>query len=383
MVTLMRIFLEFLRLGCTSFGGPAAHIGFFQRRFVHELRWVPEEDFASTLALCQFLPGPSSSQLGFAIGYKRAGLGGALAAFSGFTLPSALLMLMAGLGATWLHSPGPWSAVLYMLQLTAVVVVADAVINMYQRYCQGPALRWLCSIGFIAFLVLPAQLPLLVVAALLGALFVSPSSPTRSVAAARPKLGWLTAAGVIAVWAAWQSQAATLGVGHAIAGFAQAGMWVFGGGHVVLPILQHQFPALDSNQFLAGYGLAQALPGPLFSFAAYLGTQVFDNPVLGACIALIAIFAPGFCLLLGVLDHWQTLVQKPRLGGAIAAVNAAVVALLAAALWHPLISHCIVVPFQLLLAVVGLWLLRVRRWPVLGLLTLAVVIGLLQGFEFG
>lgn len=365
-------------MGCTSFGGPAAHIGFFQRRFVQELNWLHPDDFANTLALCQFLPGPSSSQLGFAIGYKQAGLAGAAAAFVGFTLPSALLMLLAGLGASWLLTPGPWAAVISMLQLTAVVVVADAVIALFSRYCRTAPLRWLTGLWFVAFLLLPTQLPLLLVAAVLG--YLGTGKQALAAPSTGPRIGWLLIAAACALAGLWLSQHGE-GASQITAGFVHTGLWVFGGGHVVLPLLQHQFPGLDSGQFLAGYGLAQALPGPLFSFAAYLGTQLYDQPILGALLALMAIFLPGFCLLLGLLNHWQSLSQKPRLQGAIAAVNAAVVALLAAALWQPLISHSLHTWGQLVLAVAGLALLRVARLPVLGLLGLALIAGMVQGFS--
>lgn len=376
------IFWEFLRLGCTSFGGPAAHIGYFHRRFAQELQWLKPEDFASTLALCQFLPGPSSSQLGFAIGYRRGGLGGALAAFLGFTTPSALIMLGAGLGGHWLFSNGPWSAVITMLQLTAVIVVADAVLSLYARYCQHSQWRWLAGLWFLGFLLQPSQLPLLLLAGAVGARLAKPSSSAEPTPMEAPQTGlrwgWLIPVAVLAVGAALLG--GTEGWLAQTAGFAHAGLWVFGGGHVVLPMLQHQFPMLDSSQFLAGYGLAQALPGPLFSFAAYVGTQVFEQPVWGGLLALLAIFAPGFCLLLALLDHWQALAQRPRLAGAVAGLNAAVVALLAASLWHPVITHSVLGLGQLVTVAIGLWLLRVRQLPVLWLLALALVLGLLEGF---
>lgn len=378
MTRYLQIFLEFLRLGSTSFGGPAAHIGYFQRRFVTELGWETDDRFTNTLALCQFLPGPSSSQLGFAIGYRRGGLGGACAAFFGFTLPSALLMLAAGLGAHWLLAPGFWAKAIAMLQLTAVVVVADAVLTMAGRYCHTGRWRWLAGLWFVGFLLVPAQLPLLLLAALLGALWGQGASAANTTAASTGiRWGWLALTLAIALAAALLSNGA--GPLAASAGFAQAGLWVFGGGHVVLPMLQQAFPQVDSSQFLAGYGLAQALPGPLFSFAAFLGTQVFAQPVLGALLALLAIFAPGFCLLLALLDHWQALSQRPRLAGAVAAINAAVVALLAAALWHPVITHSVFNLVDAALVALGLWLLRGRKLPVLHLLGGAIAIGLLLG----
>lgn len=358
------IFRQFLLLGCTSFGGPSAHIGYFRQCFVRQHKWLSEQQFAHTLALCQLLPGPGSSQLGFAIGYQRAGLSGALAAFIGFTLPSFVLMFALGLSGSSLLSTAQWAPLLHLLKLVAVVVVADAVIGMYAHFCNTRGRRALTVCFALLFLLSDLQLSLLLLAAIAGAIWFVPPVATDSLVQSaadtepRPRWRWLLGFIVLALAAVILStlsapEALTLG-----AGFAEVGSWVFGGGHVVLPMLQDQFPQLDNSSFLAGYAAAQALPGPLFSLAAFVGTQVFSNPFIGALVATLAIFAPGFCLLLAFIDSWQVLLRRQRVAAAIAAVNCAVVALLAAALWHPIISSSVYSLADLGLVALGLTLLR-------------------------
>lgn len=371
------IFTKFLLLGLTSFGGPAAHIGYFNKRFVDELQWLPRAEFTQLLALCQFLPGPSSSQLGFAIGYKRAGMAGALAAFVGFTLPSAAIMTLAGLGSYKLAGAAPF---IVLLKLLAVVVVADAVLSMARQFLVQWQFVGIAVVSFFGFLLADYPFTILLSVALLGAsgLIKTPalkSQPTASFRQLQPHWGWLTLffAGLVFAWLF--SAVPFNDLTTHTAGFLQAGAWVFGGGHVVLPLLQQIFRDIATADFLTGYALAQALPGPLFSFAAYLGTFIFEQPLWGALIAVLAIFAPGFCLLLALIDSWGKLVAIPAVAGATMAINSAVVALLAAAWVDPIVSTSVLTVAELLLVCAGFWLIRVRRWSVVRLLLLFGLIG--------
>ncbi len=343
----MRLFVVALRLGLVSFGGPAAHIGHFRREYVERRRWLDERGFADLLALCQFLPGPASSQFGFAVGFQRGGLVGAVAAWLGFTLPSAVLMLLfaAGVGASPLLAEAGW---LRGLKVAAVAVVAQAVWGMGRALC--PDLPRLLVAAAAATLLLwqPAawvQTGVIGVGALLGWSVlrgrIAPVSAAGRVGAPgrrRVGLAWLAlfASGALLL------PLAEGGVGALAARFYRVGALVFGGGHVVLPLLEAEVVGpgwLDHDRFLAGYGAAQALPGPLFSFAAYLGALSGTGPggVAGGLVALVAVFLPGLLLVLGVWPFWQRLRTAAAAQAALAGANAAVVGVLAAAFCRPVL----------------------------------------------
>lgn len=375
------IFRQFLLLGLVSFGGPAAHVGYFHQRFVVQLQWLSEADFARLLALTQFLPGPASSQLGFAIGRVRGGVVGAFVAFVGFTLPSFLLMALLAMYASGL--PG-WlqGGVVTGLKWLAVVVVADAVWNMGTRFCTA-LLTWGLALGVALLLVLwPAlwgQVAALLLAAAVGWYWLRPANvaPLQGKPVWRwLPLGLLVLLALVAVLPAGR----LLGLWN---DFFTAGALVFGGGHVVLPLLQELVgPQMSPDSFLTGYAAAQAVPGPMFSLAAYLGAVLLPaSPWWGALLATLAIFLPGFLLVLGMMEGWQWLSSRPALAGAVAGINAAVVGLLLAALYQPVFVSAVHDGWDLLIVVAGFVVLRSKTVPlwgmVLGMAALGVLAGLL------
>ena len=378
------VFWRFLWLGCVSFGGPAAHIGYFQRTFVQRLGWLEQSEFARLLALCQLLPGPASSQLGFAIGRHRAGLGGALAAFVGFTLPSFILLLAAALGVALVGSNLWLASALHGLKLLALIVVADAVLAMSRQFCSNRLAQGIMVATAAALWWQPGlltQLGMLALAALLSARFQrgeGAQGAAESQAATTSQPNWL----LLLLFAALFFGLPLLGgpLGQLVADFYRAGALVFGGGHVVLPLLAESVGhTLSDQQFLTGYSLAQLVPGPMFTLATYLGAPLLPGtPLLGALAATLALFAPGFLLLWAVGPCWQQWLARPRLAGAVAGINAAVVGLLLAALYQPVWQSAVLAPTDLALAVIGFYLLRVVKLPVPAIAGLLVLAALLQ-----
>jgi chromate transporter len=378
----LQVLLVFLRLGLSSFGGPIAHIGYFRREFVERRGWLAEADFAGLLALCQFLPGPASSQMGIAIGLRRAGIVGAVAAWLGFTLPSALLLVAFGVGvvdpgvlhhAAWVHG----------LLVAAVAIVAQAVCAMSRQFCRSAAQWAFAGIAALACLQRGAglmQMAVIGVAACAGwGLLRAPVDIPVPAPGEPSALSRRTGALCLLVFALLLLAlplAASLRANHALMladRFYRAGSLVFGGGHVVLPLLQAQVvpPGWITNQlFLAGYGAAQAVPGPLFSFAAYLGATMGPQPHgwPGAALCLTAIYLPSFLLVFGVTPYWETLQRRAGVRRALQGVNAAVVGVLFAALCHPVFTSAIHGAADLAIAALGLLLLvraRVPSWAVL------------------
>ncbi|MCW3478943.1 chromate efflux transporter [Neisseriaceae bacterium JH1-16] len=369
------IFLVFLRLGLTSFGGPIAHLGYFRDEFVVRRRWLPEHSYADLVALCQFLPGPASSQVGMALGLLRYGYRGALAAWAGFTLPSALLLILFALGISGhglVISPGA----LHGLKVVAVAVVAQAVWGMARNLCTD--IKRVSIMAIAACLVLSAssawaQVGVIASAAVVGVLLFKPTQakehdPLPIKVSQRAGGVWLALffallAGLPMLTALSQSQAIT-----DVDAFFRSGALVFGGGHVVLPLLQAAVvpPGWVSNDaFLAGYGATQAVPGPLFTFAAFLGASMKVGPSgwLGGLLCLVAIFSPSFLLVTGALPFWERLRRNVRTQAALAGVNAAVVGLLLAALYHPVWTSAIHQPGDFGLALVALVALMFWRLP--------------------
>ncbi|MFM5156769.1 chromate efflux transporter [Aeromonas veronii] len=379
-----QVFIQFLWLGCISFGGPAAHIGYFQRAFVQRLGWLTQAEFARLLALCQLLPGPASSQLGFAIGRHRAGLGGALSAFVGFTLPSFLLLLAAAIGIGQLGSNLWLDAALHGLKLLALIVVADAVLTMSRQFCatgmtQGimvvtaAALWW--QPGLMTQLLMLAGAALICARSQRGAGSVPASAELPAAASSQPHWPTLLLFGILFISLPLLASP----IGQLVADFYRAGSLVFGGGHVVLPLLQESVGhTLNEQQFLTGYSLAQLVPGPMFTLATYLGAQLQpEMPMIGALLATLALFAPGFLLLWAVGPCWQQWLARPRLAGAVTGINAAVVGLLLAALYQPVWQSAVLAPTDLALAAIGFYLLRVLKLPVPAIAALLMMAAIL------
>ncbi|NMH65964.1 chromate efflux transporter [Shewanella salipaludis] len=385
-----QIFLRFLSLGLVSFGGPAAHIGYFRQTFVKELGWLDDKRFAGLVALSQFMPGPGSSQLGFAIGYYRGGLNGALAAFAGFTLPSFILLyLLAVTSAQWLDN-GYFNGVIHGLKLLAVVVVFDAVLGMFGQFCRRKLTQGLMLASAVTMLLLPAmgaQLLLLCLGAIAGAVWLNgqqAGEAATSAPAIRLNPVWLGLFGALLLASFyWLSQGS--GLTLVFAQFYQVGSLVFGGGHVVLPLLEtHVAQAMSGDRFLTGYALAQAVPGPMFTLATFLGAELWlEQPLLGALVATGAIFLPGFLLMLVGLDSWHFIAARPRIAAAIAGVNACVVGLLLAALYRPVFSNGVVSPQDMALVLVGFGCLKLFRPHIVLLVAGFACAGVVTGVWLG
>ncbi|MFV9505715.1 MAG: chromate efflux transporter [Oscillochloridaceae bacterium umkhey_bin13] len=373
---LWEVLVVFTRLGLTSFGGPVAHLGYFRTEFVERRRWIDEAAYADLVALCQFLPGPASSQVGIAIGTLRAGLLGGLMAWIGFTLPSALALTTFALGVGLFDLSGQ-SGWLQGLKVVAVAVVAQAVWGMAKNLSPDAPRATLALAAAILLLLWPsalAQVVAIVLGGLIGwRIFSVPAGPPSTLQVANLIPGWLSRAsggllvaglvGLPVLVASSGNQALAL-----FEAFFRAGSLVFGGGHVVLPLLEQSVVVpgwVTADQFLAGYGAAQAVPGPLFTFAAYLGaiSQPAPNGLLGALIATVAIFLPSFLLLWAALPLWSQLRSAAWTQAALRGINAAVVGLLLAALYDPVITSAIRGPVDVAMALAAFAALHLWRVP--------------------
>lgn len=382
--SVLEIFLVALRLGCTSFGGPVAHLAFFRKEYVEKRRWLDEAHYADLVALCQFLPGPASSQTGFGVGYLQRGLPGGLAAWVGFTLPSAALMIGFAYGVTALGDlrTAGW---LLGLKAAAVAVVAQAVLAMWLNLCPDLPRSVLAGASAGLLLMLPLawlQIAIIAAGALAGFLFLNRGTTTERKGTIPP-----------ATLPPFRASAIYLGLffalllglpalarvtGHPaveiLDRFYRAGSLVFGGGHVVLPLLEREVVApgwVTHDQFLAGYGAAQAVPGPLFTLSAYLGTVMHHGPAgwLGGLWALVAIFLPALLLVAGALPFWSALRSRPAAQAALRGANAAVVGVLLAALIVPVMAAGLTGKASLALAVAAfaaLEFVRAPAWAVVG-----------------
>jgi chromate transporter len=377
------VFRVALKLGLTSFGGPIAHIGYFERTYVQQRRWLTSEQYGGLVALCQILPGPTSSQIGFSIGLHRAGWIGALAAWLGFTLPSALLMYFCAVfTANWRGALA--HSLLHGLQLVAVAVVAQAVWNMARTFCRD---------GITVAIALAA-----------GCLLMSIGGPVTQVAvlaaAALSGTAWCRSAGVeaaqlklsvssAAAWRAFGLFAALLPALPTLAFlyprsiialadiFYRSGALVFGGGHVVLPLLHDAmvpFGWISDERFLTGYGFAQAVPGPLFTLAAYLGAaNAYAPAAWSACAAVIFIFLPGLLMTITALALWGRVSRHHIVRSALTGINAAVVGILAAALYSPVWKTAVLGPVDIAIALIGFVLLVRWRVPPIGVVLFTLV----------
>jgi len=373
---LLEIFLRFFSLGFVSFGGPAAHIGYFRKYFVEKHRWLDDSAYASLVALSQFLPGPGSSQVGFAVGMNRAGVAGGMAAFIGFTLPSFLLMYFLATSLLLQEPSAVTDGIIHALKLLAVVVVADAAYGMFNSFCQQ---RWSACIAILTaaiLLIVPgiaSQMVLLVIAALIGSRAgYSPAAASPSMVVKPNKLAAILflLCGLLPL----AFSEPMLDMFHA---FYSSGALVFGGGHVVLPLLQELVgDSINTDRFLLGYSAAQAVPGPMFTLASFLGAEMLQqSPFLGAALATLAIFLPGFLLLIAFHDSWLSLNQQPRIAAAIKGVNAAVVGLLISALYQPVFSSAVTAGIDFAVVLVGLLLLRGLKLNILLLVSLFIAYG--------
>ena len=389
----LEIFMAALKLGCTSFGGPVAHLGYFHSEYVQRRKWLSEAAYGDLVALCQFLPGPASSQLGFSIGLLRGGLPGGLLAWLGFTLPSAVLMTLCGYGVAAIGdvSHAGW---LKGLKLAAVAVVAQAVWAMATKLCPD---RTRASVALVAAAIALAlstvaltQVAVLTTGAIFGWAFLRTNSVesamTTEAALAVPGIGRKSAVVCLALFFVLL---AALPLLRFMSGspapavfdsFYRSGALVFGGGHVVLPLLRAETVTpgwVAEDRFLAGYGLAQAVPGPLFTFAAYLGTVLTPprpHGWIGAILCLGAIYLPTGLLVLGVLPFWEDLRQRPVAQATLRGANAAVVGLLLAALYQPVFTSTVHGPVDLIVVLgafglLGFW--RCPPWIVVGLAAVA------------
>ncbi|NJM06507.1 chromate efflux transporter [Candidatus Gracilibacteria bacterium] len=384
------VFVAFLRLGLTSFGGPIAHIGYFRNEFVERRKWLDDRDYADIVALCQFLPGPASSQVGISLGLMRAGLLGSLAAWIGFTTPSVLAMATFALvvstvgdisGAGWLQG----------LKIVAVAVVAQAVWGMATKLCPDRARASFAVAAAVLMLVWPtaiAQVLVIVLAGLAG-YWLLPKADRPTVTPLRLAVPRVLAIGswvVLALLLFGLPLLLQSGMGgHTLAlfdAFFRTGALVFGGGHVVLPLLEASVVGpgwVNAEQFIAGYGAAQAVPGPLFTFAAYLGAinNQVPNGWAGALLAIVAIFLPSFLILFGALPLWDRLRAEPAAQSALNGINAAVVGLLIAALYTPVWTSAIAQPVDLAIALVAFLLLQFWKLPPWLVVLLAALAGAL------
>ncbi|MDA8940351.1 chromate efflux transporter [Pseudoalteromonas marina] len=380
---LIAIFRQFFLLGCMSFGGPAAHLGYFKRHFVDTLNWITNTRYAQLISLSQALPGPGSSQVSFAIGVERAGILGGITAFVGFTLPSFLIMVILAISAHQFDAV--YYAIIAGLKLFAVVIVADATLSMAKSFCTSAVLKLLALFSTLALVLLPVlstQIAVLIIAATIGAIW-----PLLKLGEATQNTNTNTKSNIN--WVALSLFALLLAISFIPLGkefalfspFYQAGAMVFGGGHVVLPVLQAGVPALSDDQFLSAYASAQAIPGPMFTIATYLGAQLNTaQPLFGALVATLLIFAPGFLLMLAFQKSWLNLANKPRFASSIAALNAAVVGFLAAALYSPIWTSAVHSWLHIGLVVVAFAWLRLKKPPIWWLLILFISVGLAQHY---
>lgn len=383
--TAVEVFSAFLRLGLTSFGGPIAHLGYFREELVVRRRWLDDHTYADLVALCQFLPGPTSSQVGFSLGMMRAGWLGALSAFLGFTLPSALVLLAFALAAPTIGGPVGTGA-LHGLKIVAVAIVAQAVWGMARNLCPDRQRSTIAVVAVVLMAFAPGSIGMLAAIALGAvaglALGLGEAKLTGGQLAV-PVPRWVAGGAILAFLALLVLLPLLAGQGQALAivdRFYRAGALVFGGGHVVLPLLDAEVVQsgwVTRDVFLAGYGAAQAVPGPLFTFAAYLGAVLKPEPngITGAGLALMAIFLPGFLVLVGVLPFWDQFRTKSAAQSLMRGANAAVVGILGAALYSPVFTSAITDLRDLALALAGFVALMMWKAPPWLVVALSVVAG--------
>ena len=383
--TFREVLIAFLRLGVSSFGGPIAHLGYFRAEFVERRKWLTERAYVDIVALSQFLPGPASSQTGFAIGLVRGSYLGGLAAWIGFTLPSAVLMILFAYGAGSIADTPMGAGVLHGLKLVAVAIVAQAVLGMARNLCPDKPRASIAALAILLLMFRPgsvSQISAIVVGAIAGLILCRGGDETTPADFPMPvsRGVGLACLGLFVGLLAAAFVPLPAGVFALFSAFYRSGALVFGGGHVVLPLLRDSVVApgwLGDGAFLAGYGAAQAVPGPLFTFAAYLGAVASVGPggVGGAILAIFGIFLPGILALMGTLPFWHALRERRGAQAAMRGVNAAVVGLLGAALYNPVWVSAIQDGADFAVAVIAFVLLVVWRAPPLVVVALSAAAG--------
>ncbi len=384
----LEVLQVFLKLGLSSFGGPVAHIGYFREEFVVRRRWLEDGAFSDLVALCQFLPGPASSQVGFSIGLMRAGFRGALAAWIGFTLPSAVALALFADGVSAVRGP-IGAGILHGLKLVAVAVVAQAVFGMARTLCPDRR-RALIAVAAALIVLSSASAGAQVAAIVLGGMAglwlcrSSAAAAMGSFAVPVSRRAGLASLAIFSALLVGLPPLAGAGPPRGVAlfdAFYRSGALVFGGGHVVLPLLRNAFVMpgwVSDDTFLAGYGAAQAIPGPLFTFAAYLGAVVKLPPhgLAGAVIGLAGIFLPGMLILVAALPYWQILRARTDAQASMRGINAAVVGILGAALYSPVWTSSVASPGDVAAVLVGFALLTFWRVPPLAVVLMGALAGI-------
>jgi chromate transporter len=369
----IKVLCAFLKLGLISFGGPIAHIGYFRDEFVTRRRWLDDATYTDLVALCQFLPGPTSSQVGFSLGLMRAGYLGGLAAWTGFTLPSAILLVLFAYGAHALVGP-VGVGLLHGLKLVAVAIVAQAVFGMARALCPDPQRASIAALAMVLILYSSSsitQIAAILLGGVAGLLLCRTPTPLSAAPIPMPvsRRAGVAALAIFTLLLIGLPLLLRFGSYPSVAlfdAFYRSGALVFGGGHVVLPLLRDAFVGsgwVSDSAFLAGYGAAQAVPGPLFTFAAYLGAVVRPTPhgISGAVLGLIGIFLPGMLVLVGTLPFWDILRSRAAAQSVMRGINAAVVGLLGAALYSPVWTSSISTSADLSVALFGFVLLTAWR----------------------
>ncbi|WP_394185657.1 chromate transporter [Metabacillus halosaccharovorans] len=384
--TLLEILIVSTRLGFTSFGGPIAHLGYFHEEYIRRRKWMDEKSYADLVALCQFLPGPASSQVGIGIGVMRAGVLGGITSFIGFTLPSVLALIIFALilqgfdvaDAGWIHG----------LKIVAVAVVAHAILGMAQKLTpdlKRKTIALFALVGTLLWQTAFTQVGVIIIAAFVGFLLYKDHTESEESRVEFPiSKGFAIVClslffGLLILLPILREMTSISWIAM-FDSFYRSGSLVFGGGHVVLPLLEREFVPtgwLSEEAFLAGYGAAQAVPGPLFTFAAYLGAVI--NGWQGGLIATVAIFLPAFLLILGTLPFWDTLRRNPKIKGALLGVNAAVVGILISAFYHPIWTSSILAPIDFAFAAVLFSMLVYWKLPPWIIVLTGAVGGLLIG----
>jgi chromate transporter len=375
----LEVLFIFLRLGLTSFGGPIAHLGYFRDEFVTKRKWISDQAYADLVALCQFLPGPASSQVGMGIGLSRLGIWGAILAWIGFTIPSAVMLIVFGLGMTHFEV-GEHQYWLHALKVVAVAVVAQAVLGMGKKLCPDKERITIAVIVSVIVLFVHSaivQILVLIIAGFFGAFFLKTNSelPHEPLHKGRRRIGAIFLFLFVAILVALPLLRTIYPMQTLMIfdSFYRSGALVFGGGHVVLPLLQAEVVPtgwVTNDLFMAGYGMANAVPGPLFTFSAYLGAVSSKSPSgwIGGFISLVAVFLPSFLLIIGALPFWERLRTLSKVRQAILGINAAVVGILLAALYNPVWTSAIFSAKDFALAMVGFLLLefwKVPSWAVI------------------
>jgi chromate transporter len=380
MYKIFEIFYRFLLLGCISFGGPVAHIAYFKSTFVDKLKWLDEQSYSKIVALSQFLPGPSSSQVGFTIGLKQGGLLGAIFAFIGFTLPSFFILYFLSISQIFQTQNVYIIALITALKLIAIVVVLDAIYSMFNSFCKDKVSIFIFILSVFILLFISGaftQILTLVISGILGFIFAKNSDKVQKQKIKYPNIFFLILFFILLFILPFASSRHELI--DLFTKFYEAGSLVFGGGHVVLPLLQEKVVnEVSTDTFLLAYSLAQMVPGPMFTIATYLGAEIYlSNALLGAFIATLAIFLPGFLLILAFYKSFETISSKRNIKNILSGVNASVVGLLLATMISTLLPSAVDNIFDVILVIIGFCLQRFMKINLLYIIVLFIGICIL------